>query len=109
MRLMDGETLDTVHSFGGNEDSLFEVHGRRWPVVQREEILQMLDGYELPEFQAFEYTKEGTQQLYEHLTEGDNSPNWMRLVFGCIVYHQMLYVDGAELEGWYIEEEEEQP
>jgi hypothetical protein len=107
MCLTDGETLDTVHSFGGYEDAFMEVYQRKWPVARREELLQMLEEYELPDFDAFEHSKEGTEQLYEHLTEGDNSPDWMRFVFGCIVYHQMLYVDESELGGWYIEEEEE--
>ena len=107
MCISDGETLDTVHSFGGYEDSIFEVYGRRWPVAQREEMLQMLEDYNLPEFDAFEHSKEGTMHLYEHLTEGNNGPHWMRFVFGCIVYHQLLYVDRPELEGWYVEEEEQ--
>lgn len=108
MRLNNGESLDTVHAFGGYEDSMGDIYQRRWPVVQREEILQMLEDYNLPEFQAFEYSKEGTVQLYEHLTEDRTDPYWMRFVFGCIVYHQMLYVDRPELEGWYIEEEEQE-
>ena len=102
------ETLDTVHSFGGYEDALFDVYQRNWHIGYKSDVLQLLTSFPLPDFDSFEHNIDGTEKLHKKLTEFDNmTPAYMRFIFGCILYHQMLYYDEEdEFSAWYTEAED---
>ena len=103
------ESIYTVHSVGGFEDSFLTVYRQKWNICDKADVLQMLDQYALPDFEQFDRSVKGTKDLYDFLTGGDEhqAPDFMRFVFGCIVYHQMLYHDDETLSGWYMEDEED--
>jgi hypothetical protein len=85
-----------IHTFGGEEDALFDVYGHKWSANDKPVILQSLDN--TPPFDQFAFSVEGTNNLYNFLIRSGQKKN----LIGSIIYHQLLYCD--PLRAWYTED-----
>ena len=92
---------ESIHEFGGDEDSMWDVYGRVWTGDDKQIILQKISS-NVPPFEQFPLTIEGTDQLCRCLKQQGSSPS---IVLGSIIYHQLLYAD--PLKAWYVSPEDD--
>jgi hypothetical protein len=90
------DSPSSVHTFGGEEDSMLDVYGHAWTHNDKQHILHEI-GPNAPLFDQFSLTIEGTEQLCRFLKEQGGSS---RIILGSIIYHQLLYCNS--LNAWYI-------
>jgi hypothetical protein len=95
------DTPSSIHTFGGDEDSMWDVYGHAWTDEDKQTILQNISS-NVPLFEQFALSIEGTEQLCRFLKQQGNPP---RIILGSIIYHQLLYC--SPLKAWYITPEDD--
>jgi hypothetical protein len=83
-------------SYGGEEDGMIDVSTITWTSNDIPNVyanLQKFNIQPVPNFEAYEYTKNGTQTLIADLTLKQHP---VAYILFCIIYHQLHYQDPLE-------------
>ncbi len=77
-----------IGSFGGEQWAMWDLCEYTWKAREKPEILQRLEELgELPAFEQYPKTTQGTEELYQSMDHLGHS----KFRFGCVLYHQLTY------------------